>query len=829
MTLTKTVAPSLLSTAMTKGLGVFVIWCALNLLPDHCRAQQLLNNGSRQREIVHRAIDYLWITMHGEEWKPAGGLILANANAKRQVVESLTAWLLLTNPDYRPSDRSGFESAKQRLFDRVYERIEAKSSSVPMFNCWIDGFDTFFVFEKALQDQKLQPRDRQALERLAERFLDSQNREGGWGHSGRGPTTSFYPTTLISTTNFGLLSFGACVHFKLDITNDFEFEEGLASAINMCTEVQSTGGAMPYGGPAYRKGYQSSRTAHMLIGLAALGKSKTNLFKRARIHVRKNVRNVAHGHASPALHIGMAGITFAMLGEKAWSEYSVAVLTKLPELQQRDGSFSDFAEGSPDSMILGSTRAIDDAYRTVLYAVGLCGNNSKIAITLRNQIDGRETEQSTVKRNGLVELPKMTPLKILDVGKVAGYCLSADHLATINETGQVSVVDIKNGEKLVEYSVKKREPDHQTRMHLHGDYLLLATTEVREKQQSSAEKRDPIVGAAASFLGLNEVIITTEMNCFSLSQQELRWKDTFEGMPQLWNVGGNKFRLAKSNDVVQYELKSGKRRDFISEFHRPLNNHFQTGNDGSMLVASQSELKMLDSNGEQLWAKRLRAKRGINSPAYTAIAHGNDKVYLASSDGWFGGYAANDGAKLWRIRLDSMVDSIQIATNGMVIIGTNGGLLYGFRKDAKQWSLDALSGGEQRKGYESTLSLKTFVFGSSVAVHHRDERLVKFYNVETGKLLGTVNDVDDCRSGGGRFAIRKAGQMLLYGDDTSKKRESRADFQASKKSTCILIFSSWPTTMTPVDEVSKCPQGTVRIYCLLESTRRWWEMSTGFK
>ena len=352
-------------------LAVCVAFCLL-AAPARGDGTQTIQ---QQHVAARRALDWLIKVSGTPQWQKSN---LGNGNevAKKQVVDLLNAWLLIVH-----EDADSFDDVRKDRLARADRTTSQRGMAKSSFANWLDGFAGLYSYERSLRDGK----PHAALAKAVQGFVDRQNPAGGWAHSGGSPA-DFYPTTLNAVGNFALLSLGAAERLELKVAESYDYEDTVDEALALYRDVQGPNGAFPYGGRVYRKGLESSRTAGALLGLAAFKKTDSELFKRAVAHVRQHVASVPYGHASTAMHVGLGGLSFRMLGEEPWAAYRKQVLTKVMLAQAEDGPFGDIAGTfSSDSM---GIEAIDvsTAYRTALYAVALSADRSRIVQTLAKDV-----------------------------------------------------------------------------------------------------------------------------------------------------------------------------------------------------------------------------------------------------------------------------------------------------------------------------------------------------------------------------------------------------------------------------------------------------------
>jgi hypothetical protein len=241
------------------------------------------------------------------------------------------------------------------------------------FANWTDGIAALYCAERELRKRG----GRDALEQIARGFEARQNSEGGWDH-GATFGLSFYPSTLVATTNLSLIALGFAQRFG--VTHD---SDAIASGLALLGDVQGEGGGMPYGGRPYMKGVEAARTCGTVLALSSLGLGTDPRCTRAAGYVLRNIDAIPEGHASTAFHVFMGALACSALGPAASESFDERILARVRAAQREDGSFDSIVPGSPDDMAFMADADTNRAYITAFHAAALLARSSKIAAALQ--------------------------------------------------------------------------------------------------------------------------------------------------------------------------------------------------------------------------------------------------------------------------------------------------------------------------------------------------------------------------------------------------------------------------------------------------------------
>lgn len=695
---------------------------------------------TERAEPVRKAVAWLQQTMNSPDWNQSGGG-MANEEAKRDVVTLVTAWLLEMQ-----SDLPGLDAFRTRLREQA-DRVAAQPRGIAAlpFSNWLDGFATLYVLERSWREGKAHP----LLDRIARRFVDRQNAEGGWGHGG-GTLTNFYPTTLVATTNLALLSLGGAARFNTPVVATSDYKDAVAEGLKLLQDVQAPHGGMPYGGRPYRKGYEAGRTAGMLPALAVLGRTDDPLFQRAADYALRNMAEVPHGHASPALHFALGSLAFATLSDDAWQRYDATVLEKVRRVQQQDGSFRDAAGTSPDSLLdFGNGKRITTAYMTALYAAALSGHRSEIARRFRVPIALALKDRPTAEGKPAV------PLWTLKVDPLVAVAPEGDWLAVLHADGRLTCHEAGTGKERsgVTLPLEAQSLAHAQVAMSDGKVLVLVPPLLR--QLPAGASLQTIAAQAGQPAG------PTRLFCFRAGNNQLLWQIELSGAPNRWHLAEGRVALTNlAGEVTVCSLADGR------VLCRQANSGFALNGAALVLpeqrtaVCRESLLTMLAADGTEAWEKTSRAPRGVNPPAFCALAVAGPWLYTGRTDGVVECREAATGRLAWQAELATGVYSIHVdptAPERLLVLDWSGHA-FGLRAGKVLWKTDLSLGKEIGTSSHQPLTARLTAAGLIVAIEGQDHLLCVDVGsgalrsvTRQGKLWGTskrhlfVGDVGELR------------------------------------------------------------------------------------
>ena len=669
------------------------------------------------------------------------GASAANDRAKSRIVLLQTAFLLEIMPEaFQDDDR-------RRIVLNKAERILAEGvGSDFAFESWVAGFASIYAFERSVRDGNRHP----SLQMLGDSWIDRQNREGGWSHGGAGRMVNFYPSTILSASNFALIGLGAIKELDHKLKNSIEYQDVVEEAIAMYEKAQSRRGGLPYGARTYQKGVQSGRTATSLIGLVALGFESHDLFCRAAHYSVTNVDTVPFGHASPAMHMGCGALAFAMLGGEHWQTFKDCHFGRLAKQQKQDGSFGDFA-GGPDSMIGGTE--VSTAYITSMYTICFCANQSQFIHRLGNkfvtsdvlargkQLVNEACVINAAKENRVKQFVNRVQMqsgeRLLHLGN-----LHSKEVAGIVSSDQESIrwVDIKSGKSVAITNLKQTlEPDATTQF-TNDRFIVVSNSSKKSKLDVQAVVKQSQNEQPVDVSDKGDNI---RVRSYQVSTGKLNWE---RALPSLSRVHLRKnsgdFLGISGKELHRVDLESGK---FISHGRtvEGMINFGLFGNDGgNSFVAVMGKLVKHDRDGVQNWASRLKGMRGMIQPSPVNMVAQNGRVYVSTAYGTVNCYDAASGKRLWKLESNGIVE-LMLSSKGELFAVGNDGLLRKISTEVEVapgrrriWVRDIGSGLEKIVDGEANSSVfQYFALVDRLVVRDTVSRKVSVVDAESGELL----------------------------------------------------------------------------------------------
>jgi outer membrane protein assembly factor BamB len=637
-------------------------------------------SAATRREAVRKAVAWLLAARQNPKWD-AVSATMANDAAKREVTTVFLALLLEIHPDDA--------DAKARADIRAEADHAALRGESLGFVNWLKGFAALYAWERSLREGTPHP----AVDPIARGFLDRQNAEGGWGH-----TTSrmidFYPDTLIATSNLALLALGAAGRLHTPVSREPRWQQGVDDALKLYRTVQTPSGSMPYGGLAYRKGPEAGRTAAMVLALSAVAR-KDELLARALPYALRNLETVPHGHASPALHVALGGLCFAALGDDPWRQYQRQVLSKVHACQQPDGSFGDILGTSPDSMEVMGDALFRTAYRTALYSLALCADESALV---------RELRLPAVQRPKDKEPPPTVPVawRMETSHRIEALAAAAGDIgAALTGGGELILFDMPTGKRLRSATLDIDPTSARTaRLALTADYCVVIITP-----------------ATANTAGKSMLVALEEMKrqrarpsrilCYDIARAAKVWETAVPGTLRDGHIaGGDALVTTLDGELTAYRLADGTVTGKLPPVPAIVNTATLRLPSGAIARTAESELTVYDPTGREWWFAKTRSlARGLGKPAYGRMVVVGDSLLVGRTDGRVEARSLADGKLGWAADLGQAVSDLCPATGGepgLVVALSWGGFAHALQGGKVVWRTDLARGADVGHPCEGT-------------------------------------------------------------------------------------------------------------------------------
>ncbi len=678
----------------------------------------------------------------------------ANAAAQFQIVQCQTALLLALHPELFPEDARRVEVLA------TAEKI-GRSQYVGSFTTWLSGFAALYLAEQSTRSE--QPRV--GLGSIAEFWLSSQNLEGGWGHSGQRMMGDLYPSTLISSSNFGLLALGAAKHFGHPTSNWADFADALDEALEMYRAVQSQQGGLPYGARSYCKAPQAGRTAASLIGLAALNQTDDELFTKGVCYVTKNVHTVPYGHASPAMHAVTGSLAFAMLGGEPWREFQSIHFPELLRCQQPDGTFNDFADG-PDSLPIMSSPRGGKAYRTASYAIALSAGESKWmkrlgrTFALAKVLDEGKRSIATIQAK--TQTPKsstdVAPYPAIGVPLVKWARPNVTHRATDirpstpADAQRIAIIrDRQNFELLnfidgrIQSKWKFERPlKRQDRIRLLGDRVFVL-------RSASLDADDDLFASNASVLrdaGLQKPVINIQ--CYRVGDGQQLWASVVPRfIKELWLDQRAHFIGFSGGEKFSMNLNNGSQGSIQNFPAFGGNAAISSSPMGDVFLSTLASIKLRDE--KEIWSTRFRGQRGTTQPAAQSSVFHAGNLLVTRTDGSVICLDGETGEQIWKHR-DSRITEVAAIVglpDRVFLVGTSDGIVTAIptatgSKQRPLWQAATFVGREIRKGSESvSTGITARVVNNDLVIWNKLSSSAVVLNGTTGEPMYKIQDAGE--------------------------------------------------------------------------------------
>lgn len=659
----------------------------------------------------------------------------ANAVSKRMAAMTFIGAVLDAH-----GNQERFDQARVEVLEMVRNDLQKKSAGgIGGFTGWLNPFRLLYLVEHSLQTNT--DPDALLLQTLVDGIESDQNGEGGWGHTG-GNMVSFYPSTLVATTNLNLLALGLAKSFGAKVD-----QEGIDAGFDLLATVQGANGGMPYGGPAYRKGYEAGRTAASMLAYAAHGMTDSEQYRKAAQYVAQNLKYIPLGHASTAMHLYYGSLAAQLLAPGLQQEFDEAVLTRIRKARTADGSFDDVIDGSPDTMLAFNDKGkfIDRAYVSALSVGALQADQCK---WVKRLVPQPPTSAQPPAKPGALTLPQAT--WVAANSKVKNVRFLGDTIATDGGNGELTWYARQNGESLATTPAPELAEglNRESKLYAVGDYLLHACEDQPEGEISpfSGEVKD----VAAGTYTLRRV-----------SADGVQWSRQFSNLAsKIRRLDGELHLLMQNGAYLVLDSSTGKTKSNWSIGQQMINVDMAPHADGKVTISTENRVQHLEDEGWEVWTKRTKGDRGITPPAWTSLLADGDRLYLAESRGEVQCRQLEDGKGIWRNMLGGSIRGVSHlkALPGHLLVVSSDGRVHALNADDGETLWSTL----YSFGDESNQPLNMVQDGDSLWLHHAEaERLLKI-RVADGEVTGLLGLEE-----GATWAL-DAGQLILVADEQLK-------------------------------------------------------------
>ncbi len=599
----------------------------------------------------------------------------ANDASKRIVVDALVAWLELAR-----NDRQADEKLLAQLDARIRSHLGDKSGVFGGFANWTDGFAGLYSIERELRGRG----GAEILAEVARGFAGRQNAEGGWDH-GASFGLSFYPSTLVATTNLALVSLGFARRFGLETD-----AESIVNGLALLSDVQGTSGGMPYGGRPYTKGIEAGRTCGTVLALSSLGLGDDPRCARAGAYVLRNVDAIPDGHASTAFHLFLGALACSALGPAVASSFDEQVLARVRKAQRPDGTFASIVAESPDEMSFMSDTETNRAYVTALSAAALLARGSRTASALTIATPPLTESESTIASAAL-QPTWHVPLAQAELVDVVG-----ERVFVLDAKGHARWLSIADGKQTAAFDLPFAAEA--------GEFGSFADDQGVLVWKAPTGDGGPVfMGGMAVGGGVQDESGKTVLACVPALRNEPAWSRALKGRVLVAGfaadhviartLGGHIDVLARKSGSVLPDLPTSG----------VLPNAALGSAGGSLFVCgAESCLTCVDlgarSSGSATWPttwERRNRARGLIPPAWTVVASTTMLLVAGRTDGSVVALDPKDGSTRWETATGSSVRRIVVdAKSGRVFALTHDGRVCAIDAGAVVWTRDVDRGHE---------------------------------------------------------------------------------------------------------------------------------------
>jgi len=613
---------------------------------------------SDDERVVRAALD--WLNDNLADAKASGSN--ASGSGKRIVALAAAGYVLAVHPDWK-----GYDDLRATVRSELNKF--AAGGGIGLQETWLAG-----VAAATLTEERLRGRDVSAVLRpISRRLEEGQNFDGGWAH-GSLVSGNFYPSTLVAATNLSLFALAAARDAGVDVDG-----EVIDKGLELLRSVQAPNGAFPYGGPRYRKGLEAGRTASAVVALAALAETRDGMLRRAAEYVHARAEAIPNGHASPAMHAFFGALACRTLGEATWARFDAKVLDPIRRARRRDGAFESVSPGSPDSMGLMGTPTLETAYVTALHAAALSTADSKLVGLLRDRL-GR-FEPRAAKRAAPVGFDAK-PIWRAEFRSPTNLDAPEGRPILAGADGTIGEFSAKTGVARTAFKIPLRSGE--SRGHITMVVPVDATTIVVGTFWSTPGK-----GATVGGVTLPGGTMEERIEAFRVGA---------DGATSIWvrKVPGRMVGATRAEFILHLMLGGGglhsvdlRTGTTVRKIPTPsilANGTLVAAPDGRIAVAAEKHLVVYDAEGEELWERQGRQRRGITAPSWGAATWLGDRLVSGRTDGRVSFRDGATGKVAAKVELASSVSRL-VAAKELVIASTSDGRLHGLRPDGSiAWS-----------------------------------------------------------------------------------------------------------------------------------------------
>lgn len=256
---------------------------------------------------------------------------------------------------------------------------------------WELSYALMFLSEMARKTRR--PDLKAKCKELVAKLNQNMEPSGGWAHGPGGPNALGY-LELEIMSNYALLGMGAAKRLGIDL------DEGkVGKALAWIVGTSNGDGGVGYSQRQGQKGHgDAGRTAGALVAFAALGQRRHPFFPKMASFYARNVKKLAAGHVSPAMHLLAGAMGSKVLGGKAWKQFIAHYRLHIMGARKPDGSFASTPTRESKSMRNNTDMTVGPRWTTATYVIILSLANGKLPYLLGGKDQGKQKRKKKYKR-----------------------------------------------------------------------------------------------------------------------------------------------------------------------------------------------------------------------------------------------------------------------------------------------------------------------------------------------------------------------------------------------------------------------------------------------
>ncbi len=592
-------------------------------------------------ESTAKALDALVRTLF-EPSKDTSNVHNASGVGRTLVAQALTALAMKAHPDTQRWERP-LKRLDRELRAFIYGGMSVQET-------WPLAVTSLYFAERAHRGRA----SKRSMEELVYRLEAGQNKEGGWAHGSQiTEQIDFYPSTLMSSTAACMGALGALERAGADVDPDV-----VDAAFKLLNDVQGPHGALPYGGRAYRKGFEAGRTAAGAFALAALGRTEDDAFLRAAAYVREHVTAIPRGHASAAWHTVFGALGCHAAGRDTFERYKRDVLGPLLRTQADDGHFAAPVP-SPDDMTFMGSEASRKSYTTAAVACALLSDRLEVVKRIPKapaRLPGIQSE---------TRLPTRAPLwSALAMSR--GVVRSGPHaVAASHRPGELEAYVGTTGKRAWRATSKSARSANARGTQLIGaaDGRIVAVF-------ARVEPGRAVIGSTGSGV-IGGAKVSSIVAAFDVKGREL-WSTPVDNA--VLAIDATKTRVLILARGGAYEVRSLDDGTLLGDGQGP---KMIVNGSGALIgddvvLAGESRVVRVTVEGSVLWTAAARSIDGLAKHTFGGVVATEDAVVAAATNGRVYGLDPRSGKERFALSVGSAPEAVAMVDGRVLVVGFDG-------------------------------------------------------------------------------------------------------------------------------------------------------------